>query len=110
MANMSSSAPIGNKIKTYRLFFYISLFQLLAFFIVPALIFPSRFVLHIEIISALTLGLALALFFLLVNVCGLFIDRIRRWLYIAMIAFMGLWFIWAAVTWSYIERMDYILR
>jgi hypothetical protein len=51
-----------------------------------------------------------ALFFLLVNVCGLYIDKSRRLLYIAMLIFIGLWFLWATISWLYIEHMDYILR
>ena len=102
--------PVVNesRIKTYRWFFYISLVQILSYIIVPILIFPSRLILHIEIISCLTLGLVVALFFLLVNVGGLFIDKDRRLLYVIMIVLMCLWFLWAIITWSYIEHMDYI--
>jgi hypothetical protein len=110
MVEKVSVVTSENKIKTYRWFFHISLLQLLAFFIVPVLVFPTRLVLHIEIISALTLGLVVALFFLLVNVCGLFIDISRRLLYVVMIIFVGLWFLWAVISWSFIERMDYLLR
>ncbi len=99
-----------NKIKTFRWFFYISLVQLITFFLVPALVFPSGFILHIEIISALTLGLVVALFFLLVNLCGFCIDKSRRLLYVSMLIIIGLWFLWAAISWLYIERMDYLLR
>ncbi len=110
MANDSSLVVTGNKIKTFRWFFYISLLQILAFFIVPAFVFHGGFVLHIEIISALTLGLVVGLFFLLVNVCGFYIDKSRRLLYLVMIIFIGLWFLWATISWLYIEHMDYILR
>ncbi|MFC1852611.1 hypothetical protein ACFL27_20630 [candidate division CSSED10-310 bacterium] len=99
-----------DKIKTYRWFFYLSLIQFLAYFIIPIFLFPSRVILHIELISALTLGLVVALFFLLVNVCGLYIDRNRRSLHITMLLILGLYFSWALISWSYIERMDYILR
>ena len=110
MVNECGPVSIENKIKTFRWVFYISSFQLLAFFIVPAFIFPSGFVLQIELISALTLGLVVALFFLLVNVCGLYIDKNRRSLYVSMLVIIGLWILWAAISWLYIERMDYILR
>ena len=109
MVQESSTVTTENRIKTFRWLFYISLLQLLAFFIVPALIFPNRLVLHIEIVSALTLGLAVGLFFLLVNVCGFYIDKSRRPLHLAMIIFVGLWFLWATISWLYIERMDYLL-
>ena len=99
-----------NRLKTFRWVFHINLLQLLAYFIVPAFIFPGRFLLHIELISALTLGLVVGLFFLLVNVCGLYIDKGRRTLYITMVSLVGLWFLWAIITWTYIEHMDYILR
>jgi len=110
MVEKGSVVTSENKIKTYRWFFYISLLQLLAFFIVPALVFPIRLVFHIEIISALTLGLVPALFFLLVNVCGLYIDKSRRSLYVSMLIIIGLWFLWAVISWSFIEHMDYLLR
>ncbi|MFH1373539.1 MAG: hypothetical protein ABII79_07085 [bacterium] len=110
MVENGSVVASENRIKTYRWFFYISLLQLLAFFIVPAFVFPIGLVLHIEIISALTLGLVVALFFLLVNVCGLYIDKSRRPLYVTMLIIIGLWFLWAVISWSYIERMDYLLR
>ncbi len=110
MVNEGSLVTTENKIKTFRWFFYISLTQLLAFFIVPIFIFPGKYILHIELISALTLGLVVALFFLLVNVAGFFIDISRRPLYIGIFIFIGLWFLWATISWLYIEHMDYILR
>jgi hypothetical protein len=110
MVNENDLGATENKIKTYRWFFYISSIQLLSFFMVPAFVFPGKFVLHIEFISALTLGLVVAQFYLLVNICGLFVDKSRRLLYLLMIIFVGLLFLWAAISWSYIEHMDYILR
>ena len=101
---------VDYRIVTYRWVFYISLSQLVAFFAVPALIVPSRYVLHILIIAALTLGLIVALFFLMVNIFGVFMDKIRRPLYISLIIFSLLWLLWALISWSYIEHMDYILR
>ena len=103
-------STIDNKIVIYRWFFYISLAQLIAFFAVPALIVPSRYVLHILIIASLTMGLIVALFFLMVNIAGFFIDKTRRPLYISFMSFCSLWLIWAAISWLYIEHMDYILR
>jgi hypothetical protein len=110
MADQSSPAIPNDKIRTFRWFFYLSSIQLLAFFVVPALLFPRKYILHIELISALTVGLVVALFYLLVNVCGLCVDKHRRLLYLALIVFVILWFLWAVVTWSHIEHMDYILR
>ena len=109
-ADESGTVRVTSRIKTFRWLFWISLLQLLAFFIVPVFIFPGAYILHIELISALTLGLVVGLFFLLVNICGLFIDKLRRLLYIVMIIFIALWFLWAIVSWLYIEHMDYILR
>ena len=104
--------PVGadDKIRTYRWFFSISLLQVLAFFIVPAFLFPLRYLFHIEIIASLTVGLVIAFFFLLVSICGLFLDRIRRRLYAVMIILVGLWFAWAIISWSYIEHMTYMLQ
>ena len=99
-----------DRIITFRWFFYISSLQLLAFFIVPALIFPAKHVLHIEIILGLSLGLVVGLFFLLVNICGFYIDKNRRPIYFALIILVIVWFLWAIISWSYIEHMDYILR
>jgi hypothetical protein len=31
-------------------------------------------------------------------------------LHVIMIIFVGMWFAWAAITWLYIEHMDYILK
>ena len=105
-------SPVANekRIKTFRWFFYISLLQLIAYFVVPLFIFPPPYLLHIETISALTLGLVVGLFFLLVNISGLYIDKRRRSLYMVMIILIATWFLWAVVTLSYIEYMDYILR
>ena len=108
MAHENGLVAIENKVKTFRWFFYISSLQVFLFFAIPALIFPNKYVLHIEAISALTLGLVVALFFLLVNVYGLLIDEMRRSLYIVMIVFVGVWFLWAIISWSYIEYMDYL--
>ena len=110
MNNENGSVTSENKIKTFRNFFYISSLQLLAYFIVPMFLFPGKYILHIEFISAMTLGLAVGLFFLLVNIAGLVIDIGRRRLYIGMMILIGLWFLWAFVSLMYIEYMTYILR
>jgi len=110
MTEESALTANENTIKTYRWFFYISLAQLLAYFIVPAIMFPARIILYVEIISALTLGLVVGLFFLLVNVGGLYIDKARRPLYVSMLIVVGLWLLWAGISWTYIEHMDYLLR
>jgi hypothetical protein len=110
MVNLSDFVKNENKIKTFRWFFYISLLQSMAYFVVPIFIFPPGYILHIEIISALTLGLVVGLFFLLVNIYGLFLDIGRRPLYVSMLVVIGLWFLWATISWTYIEHMDYLLR
>ena len=80
------------------------------YFIVTALIFPGKVIKDIEIISALTFGLVVGLFFGLVNILGLFYDRSRRYCYGVVLFLITLYFIWAIVSWSFIERMDYLLR
>lgn len=96
-------------IKTYRWFFFLSLAEIILFFVVPAFGFPVEYVPYVLAIAALTLGLLVAVFFLMVNLCGIVIDRSRRWLHLTMIAFLTMWLLWAVVTWSYIEHMGYLL-
>jgi len=110
MAGQSTLAAPACGVRALRWCFYLSVAEVLAFFTVPALVFPVRYVMSIEIISALTLGLPLAVFFGSVSVCGLFLDRNRRLLYAASLSVAALWLIWAAVSWSYIDRMAYLLR
>jgi hypothetical protein len=113
MGNMSDNENVmvnENRIKTFRWFFYIGLSEVVLFFAVPSLGFPIEYVPYILAIAALTLGLVVAVFFLLVNVCGLFVDRKRSLLYASMIAVMTLWLLWATVSWSYIEHMNYLLH
>lgn len=97
-------------ITAFRCAFYISLVQLLAFFLVPALVYPARILPHIEVMAALTLGLIPGLYFLIVNLVGIFADRARRPLHIFLSAAIGTWFTWAAISWATIERMDYLLH
>ena len=108
MKNASHTVPNKNRIKTVRWLFYLSLFQLLACFAFPAIMFPARVLLPIEFLNALTVGMLFGLYFLAVNVYGFVLDRGRRPLYAAMIVFVALWAVWTVVTWRYIEHMHYL--
>ena len=99
-----------NATKTFRWYYYIALTQFLMYFIVPILLFPGRAIVSIEVISALTLGLLVGGFLMLVSIVGMFRDKARRLVYIITISVIGLYFIWAAVSWASIEKMDYLLR
>jgi hypothetical protein len=99
-----------NRIRIFRWFFYIGLTQQLMYYIVPAIIFPKQVLIDIEIISALSLGILVGVFFMLVNIVGLFLDKSRRMLYGVMLSLLAIYFVWAFVSWSFIERMDYLLR
>ncbi len=101
-----------NRVKTFRWFFYFSLFQLLACFAFPLFFFRIsiiRILLVIELLNALTVGLLFGLYFLAVNIYGIFVDKKRRPVYTAIIIFISLWTIWAIITWSYIEHMRYLI-
>jgi hypothetical protein len=98
------------RIGIFRWYFYIALLQLIMYFAVPAFVFPRRFIIDIEIISALTLGMVVCAFFLLVNVLGFFLDKSRRVLYASFLSIMVAYFTWVIISWSFIERMDYLLR
>lgn len=100
----------NNRTKTFRWYFYIALTQFLMYFIVPAIIFPGKIIKDIEIISALTLGVMVGLFFGLVNLLGLFHDKPRRRLYQTVLILLALYFVWVVISWSFIEKMDYLLR
>ncbi len=110
MADIKYRAIADNKTKTFRWYFYIALTQFLMYFIVPIIIFPGKVIKDIEIISSLTLGTLVGLFFGLVNLLGLFYDRQRRVLYITLVFLIASYLVWAIVSWSFIERMDYLLR
>ena len=97
-------------VKTFRWLFYLSLFQLFVFFLVPSLMVPLKILLYLEILAALTVGVLFALFFLGVNIYGLFVDKRRKKLYIGIIIFLTSWILWAFISWLYIEHMDYLLR
>jgi hypothetical protein len=98
------------KIKTFRWLFYFSSFQILMLFIVPALVYPASILFSMELMAALTVGMLFALFYLLVSIYGLFIDKSRRPLYIIMTVLAGGWLVWASVSWIWIEHMDYLLK
>ena len=108
MKHMNQTILHKNRIKTVRWLFYLSLFQLLACFAFPAIMFPAKVLLPIELLNALTVGMLFGLYFLGVNIYGLVLDKRRHALYKAMIVFIVLWAIWVAITWRYIERMRYL--
>jgi hypothetical protein len=99
-----------NRVKIYRLYYYIALTQLLLYFIVPMVIFPGRIIKDVQVISALTLGPLVGLFFFLVNITGLFLDRGRRTLYIVSISIIVIYFAGTLLAWAYIEHLDFLLR
>jgi hypothetical protein len=108
MGNNKHASMSENRVKTFRWLFYLSLLQLLACFAFPMIMFPMRIMPVIEILNALTVGLLFGLYFLAVNVYGLFIDKKRRALYTAIIVFISMWTIWTVITWRYIEHMRYL--
>lgn len=108
MKSTNSLTMNDYRIKTYRWLFYFSLFQLLACFAFPAIMFPARILVPIELLNALTVGMLFGLYFLAVNIYGLFVDRRRRPLYTAIIVFICMWAIWTIVTWRFVERMRYL--
>lgn len=110
MESNSNLSLVDQKVKTFRWLFYLSLFQLFVFFLVPSLMVPLEFLFYLEILAALTVGVLFAFFFLGVNIYGLFVDKRRKKLYIGIIIFITAWILWAFVSWLYIEYMDYLLR
>jgi hypothetical protein len=108
MTNEKNAVTNEAQVKTFRWLFYISLFQLLACFTFPVIVFPTQILLHVEILNALTVGLLFGLYFLGVNLYGAFVDRRRRPIYVALIIFVSMWAIWTIITWLYIERMHYL--
>jgi hypothetical protein len=108
MANEKNAVIDEAQVKTFRWLFYISLFQLLACFIFPAILFSTKILFYIEILNALTVGLLFGLYFLGVNLYGTFVDRRRRPIYVALIIFVSMWAIWTTVTWLHIEHMHYL--
>ena len=110
MTSESNITLQDQKIKTFRWLFYFSLFQLFVFFLVPSLMVPLKILIYLEILAALTVGVLFALYFLGVNIYGLFVDKRRKKLYIVIIIFLTAWILWAFISWLYIEHMDYLLR
>ena len=110
MTNESNTTLHDYEVKTFRWLFYLSLFQLFVFFLVPSLMVPLSYLFYLEILAALTVGVLFALFFLGVNIYGLFVDKRRKKLYIVMIIIMTSWILWSFISWLYIEHMDYLLR
>jgi hypothetical protein len=108
MKNAKPATPSKYRIKACRWLFYISLFQLLACFAFPAIMFPASILLPIGLLNALTVGMLFGLYFLAVNIYGLFADKRRRPVYVAIIVFICMWVLWTIVTWRFIERMRYL--
>lgn len=100
------------KVKTFRWLFYMSIVPIICLFVFPIIVFPipMKIILSLEILAALTVGVLFALFFLGVNIYGLFADKQRRSVYIIMIVLMCAWLLWAIISWKYIQYMDYLLR
>jgi hypothetical protein len=107
--NESNTMIAEYKIKTFRWLFYISALQLIVFLAFPLLIYPAQIAFYMEILAILTVGLLFCLYFLIVNIYGLLIDKSRKPVYMILTILMGGWLIWAIVSWLYIEHMDYLL-
>lgn len=110
MELINDKAKAGNRIKTFRLYFYIALLQFLLYFIVPLVVFPSKIAVDIEVVSALTLGILVGIFFMIVNFLGLRFDKSRRALYVSILSIITLYFVWVIISWAFIEKMTYLLR
>ena len=110
MINTINAQIIDNKVKTFRWLFYISLLPILILFVFPLVVFHTRIILYLEILAALTVGVLVALFFLGVNIYGIYVDRKRKNLYSVLIFLMSSWVLWAVISWTYIEYMDYLLN
>jgi hypothetical protein len=108
MVNRSDVVTNETRIKTFRWLFYISLFQLLACFIFPVIMFPKQILFYMEMLNALTVGLLFGLYFLGVNIYGILVDKTRRPIYMAVIIFISAWTIWTIITWLYIEHMYFL--
>ena len=96
-----------DKVKTYRWLFYMSIIPIICLFVFPV---PMKIIFSLEILAALTVGMLFALFFLGINIYGLFVDKQRKPLYIIMLILMSCWLLWAVISWKYIQYMDYLLR
>ena len=110
MEQIDYRATVNSRTKTFRWYFYIALAQFSMYFIVPLMIFPGKVIKDIEVISALTLGTVVGMFFGLVNVIGLILDKPRRILHVIMLSIIAAYLAWVIVSWVFIDRMDYLLR
>jgi hypothetical protein len=110
MEQIDYRAAVNSRIKTFRWYFYIAAAQFLMYFIVPLMVFPVKVIRDIEIVSALTLGTVVGIFFGLVNVAGLVLDKSRRILYLIMLSIIAAYMAWVVISWVFIERMNYLLR
>ena len=99
-----------NRVKIYRWYYYFALAQIVLYFTVPLIVFPGRIVKGAQVISALTLGPVVGLFFFLVSTIGLFLDKGRRALYITTMSVMALYLIAVILSWAYIEYLGFLLR
>lgn len=97
-----------SRIKAARWLFYLGLFQLLACFAFPAIMFPARVLFTLELLNALTVGMLFGLYFLAVNIYGFIVDRKRRSMYLTIMTLICIWAVWTVITWRYIERMSYL--
>ena len=110
MKQTEYKATVNSRSKTFRWYFYIAAAQFLMYFIVPLMIFPGKVIKDVEIVSALTLGTVVGMFFGLTNIAGLILDKSRRILYVIMLSIIAAYLAWVIVSWVLIERMDYLLR
>ena len=111
MAQISYRPQISdNQIKVYRWYYLFALAQLILYFVVPMIIFPGQVIKDIQVISSLTLGPLVGLFFGLVSLTGLFLDRTRRPLYLVSLAVIVLYLAGVILSWAYIEQLDFLLR
>ena len=112
MTNEYEFVSKTDKVKTYRWLYYMSIMPIICLFVFPRIVFPipMKIIFSLEILAALTVGMLFALFFLGVNIYGLFVDKQRKSLYIIMLILMSSWLLWAVISWKYIQYMDYLLR
>ncbi|UCC43785.1 MAG: hypothetical protein JSU65_11775, partial [Candidatus Zixiibacteriota bacterium] len=76
----------------------------------PIFMFPPKYVLYLEILAAMTVGIIFALYFLAVNMYGLRVDKARRKLHAVMVVLTAGWIMWAFISWLYIAHMTYLLN
>jgi len=88
--------------------------QLVVFFFVPAYGMidsgtPVELIPYVLLLAGMTLGLIFVLYTLVVSVCCMIIDRKGRIFHMIVTGIMSAWVLWALISWSYIEYMDYLL-